>query len=207
MNMSAIVRLKAIALEIEKKASLIDKKNAALPAHKRMEDKSIFSLHLFSTKSDKFYPYVQELNKQISDLQRFVTSYPDELVQSLIEKIESQMTSLMTALAANTAMHQDASIQMAANKVKYQKKQLNIVAKKILQPTHELYQKLSEHHEFERRLTAMLHEKESSRMAANKATVDKLSQDVLILHQRLGRCRKAISLIERDIELAEKRSF
>ena len=71
--------------------------------------------------------------------------------------------------------------------------------------SHQLYQKLTEHHEFERRLMDMLSEKERQRLESKKHESEKLSVEVLTLHQRLGRCRKAISAIQREIELAEKR--
>ena len=71
--------------------------------------------------------------------------------------------------------------------------------------SHQLYQKLTEHHEFERRLMDMVAEREAMRAKCKKHESEKLSIEVLTLHQRLGRCRRAISTIERDIEQVEKR--
>ena len=66
--------------------------------------------------------------------------------------------------------------------------------------THQaLYQKLSETHEFERRLLQMIHE------AAQQQQAPELQ---LALHARLGRCRKAISQLEAEIQwLEQKREF
>ena len=50
----------------------------------------------------------------------------------------------------------------------------------------------------------MLNERELLRKSASPAKAKKLSDEVLALHQRLGRCRQAISKIERQIEVAEK---
>jgi primosomal replication protein N'' len=80
----------------------------------------------------------------------------------------------------------------------------NKMAKSVLLSSHQLYQQLTEHHEFERRLKDMITEREQERTRSKSANIDKLSQEVLALHQRLGRCRKAISAIERNIEQAEK---
>jgi primosomal replication protein N'' len=51
----------------------------------------------------------------------------------------------------------------------------------------------------------MLTEKELELSKCNNDKRQEISQEVLALHQRLGRCRKAISLIERDIAFTEKR--
>ncbi len=77
-----------------------------------------------------------------------------------------------------------------------------------MQPTQALYQKLSEHHEFERRLALMIAEREQQRGNTKDYSQrnEQLKLEILALHKRLGKCRQAISVIERDIELAEKRN-
>ncbi len=72
--------------------------------------------------------------------------------------------------------------------------------------SHQLYEKLNKNREFERRLMLMVAEREQQRTQCRASEAEKLSNEVLALHQRLGRCRKAISLIERDIEFAEKKA-
>jgi len=63
--------------------------------------------------------------------------------------------------------------------------------------THQaLYQKLSETHEFERRLLDLIHE-------AARDQLDPARQ--LALHARLGRCRKAISQLEAEIQWLEQK--
>ena len=121
----------------------------------------------------------------------------------------------MNAIQANETMHQAAqasfnarkNIRIKSAKATHQKQTYiyNKMAKSVLLSSHQLYQQLTEHHEFERRLNDMLIEKEQQRLKCKPHESEKLSLDVLTLHQRLGRCRKAISTIERDIELTEKR--
>ena len=123
----------------------------------------------------------------------------------------------MKAIQANQTMHQAAQVSFDARKkvrVKSaQVKQLqqndiyNKIAKNVLLSSHQLHQQLIEHHEFERRLMEMISEREQQRMRSRASNIDKLSQEVLALHQRLGRCRKAISAIEQKIKLAEKKSL
>ena len=59
-----------------------------------------------------------------------------------------------------------------------------------------MYQKLSEYHEFARRLQQMAHE------AAQRNEEPAMQ---LALHARLGRCRKAISALEAEIQWYEQR--
>ena len=58
--------------------------------------------------------------------------------------------------------------------------------------------------EFERRLLAMVHEREQQRQQATNKQSERLSEEILALHQRLGRCRQAISKLEREIEQTKK---
>jgi primosomal replication protein N'' len=59
-----------------------------------------------------------------------------------------------------------------------------------------MYQKLSEYHEFARRLQQMVHE---------SAQRNESPDMQLAIHARLGRCRKAISALEAEIQWYEQR--
>ena len=50
----------------------------------------------------------------------------------------------------------------------------------------------------------MIQDRELQRQHANVKRSKQLSEEVLALHQRLGRCRQAISKLEREIAQAEK---
>ena len=121
----------------------------------------------------------------------------------------------MNALQANQTMHKAAQLSFDAKKqvrAKAAKRNQAItkdkykkLAKTVLLNSHQLYQKLNEHHEFERRLLEMIRSRSQQLNQCKQGQSAKISQEVLALHQRLGRCRQAITAIERDIELAEKR--
>ena len=94
-------------------------------------------------------------------------------------------------------MHNEAKLrQEKLKKIKYKN-----MAKKVMLSSHQLYSKLSEYQEFERRLTDMLNQKNIEIQTKNNP---KYAEEALVLHQRLGRCRQAISKVEREIELSEK---
>lgn len=210
--MNSIERLSVLLKTLDAKAKQIDKKNTQLKAHRLIENNNLFSLTLFSSQSDQFSPYIKEVQRRISEFSRLVAANKVEFSKVLLEKIEQQISAISNALQSNSVMHQAAKLSFDANnKVrikKYKAKQANKyseLTKSIMLSSHQLYQKLTEHHEFERRLMEMVTERESARVKCKKHENEKLSAEVLALYQRLGRCRKAISTIERDIELAEKR--
>jgi primosomal replication protein N'' len=208
--MSHIDRLSAVLNQLATKAKQIDKKNATEKVHRLIENNNLFSPELFVSQSDRFSPYIKEIQQKLPEFTRLVTAGKIELSTLLLHKIEQQVAAISNALHANAALHQAAKLSFDAHskvKIKKNKAQNKYkdIAKKILLTSQQLYQKLSEHHEFERRLMEMLAERELQRVKCKASANAKLSAEVLALHQRLGRCRKAISAIERDIELAEKR--
>lgn len=193
-------------------AKQIDAKNTKNKSHRLIENNNLFSPSLFSSQSDRYLPYVEEIERKLAEFTRLVASNKITLSKALLEHLEQQISAISNALQANSTIHQAAKLSFDANKKirvkKAKAKQVSKyrdLAKALVLNSHQLYQKLTEHHEFERRLMDMLMEKERQRLECKKHESEKLSFEVLTLHQRLGRCRKAISTIERDIELAEKR--
>jgi len=215
----AISRLSVLLEHLSVQAKQTDQLNSKQKSHQLIENNNLFSQHLFTTQSDKIFLYVEEVKKRLNEFSRLHTLGEDninkaELAKSSLLQIEQQISALMNAIQANEAMHQAAQASFNARKnvrIKSaratklkQTDKYNKVAKSVLLSSHQLYQQLSEHHEFERRLKNMITEREQQRNRATKVNIDKLSQEVLALHQRLGRCRKAISSIEKNIEQVEK---
>lgn len=210
--MNSIERLSVLLETLEVKAKQIDARNTQVKAHRLLENNNLFSLTLFASQSDQFQPYIKEVQRRISEFSRLVSANKIELSKVLLQQIEQQISAISNALQSNAIMHQAAKLSYDANnkvriknaKVK-QADKYSELTKNIMLNSHQLYQKLTEHHEFERRLMDMVTEREVMRSKCKSHESEKFSNEVLALHQRLGRCRKAISTIERDIELAEKR--
>jgi primosomal replication protein N'' len=209
---NSIERLTEILMRLAVQAKQIDTNNTQNKSHRLIENNNLFSPALFFSQSDRYLPYVQEVERRLAEFTRLVVANKIELSRALLAHLEQQISAISNALQANSTIHQAAKLSFDANKKvrikKAKAKQANKyrdLAKQLVLSSHQLYQKLTEHHEFERRLMDMLIEKERQRLECKKHESEKLSIEVLTLHQRLGRCRKAISIIERDIELAEKR--
>lgn len=186
-------------LEIDAKRvdSMLNNQSQLTEEHHRF-----FSLKLFTTKGKQYAPYVSEIKLLFSKLPSLLNNTSKMPAELAIEKIEHQINALSTALSSfkQQKKHEDFFAKQE-KKQRYKK-----YTQTLLQPTHSLYQQLAETHEFERRLLVMLEEKQVALNNASESTRQAKQQEVLVVHQRLGRCRQAISKIERQIEMAEKKS-
>ncbi len=200
---TSLNKIETIIKDLEHSAMNIDTNNHKLKAHDLLKDSALFSTDLFNTSSDLFIDYINEIKLNFSQLQRLVSNNNKPLAEYRLESIERQISSLLNAFNANKSIHNEAQHRLNARKAR----RLKQSAQKLIQPSQNLYQTLAEHHEFERRLMQMLADKELERNSASKQQIDKVSQEVLVLHQRLGRCRQAISKIENNIVNYEKRSI
>ncbi|MCP4991718.1 MAG: primosomal replication protein N'' [Colwellia sp.] len=221
-NKVAIKRLTVLLEHLSSQTKQIDQLNSQHKSHWLIENNNLFSQHLFSTESDLFTPYVTEVKKRLDEFARlyhssFNNNNKAEFAKSSLTHIEQQISALMNAIQSNQTMHKAAQVSFDArkkvrtkwakvNEVK-KKDKYNKMVKSVILTSQQLYQQLAEHHEFERRLLEMITERENKRQRSQSINAGKLSQEILALHQRLGRCRKAISSIERNIELAEKKGL
>ncbi|MGJ8693278.1 MAG: primosomal replication protein [Thalassotalea sp.] len=198
MANKALQNLTLLLGKIKHQAAKVDEVNTKNKAHRLLEDNALFSRNLFNTNSDKFYPYALEIEKNINELKFFLSKNKNEIALNLMERIELQLSSIRTAFSSNSTIHNEAELRQGKlSQIKYKN-----MAKKVLLSSHQLYEKLAEYHEFERRLMEMLNQKSSQ--LTSGANKDLVTQESLVLHQRLGRCRQAISKVEREIEIAEK---
>jgi primosomal replication protein N'' len=193
-------RITAVLDDLTEQAKIIDAENQQTKSHYLLKDKDVFSEALFATNSDRIQPYVDEIRGKTIELSRLLINGKKELSHNRLQTIEQQISAIINAIRSNKGIHQEAQYRLTAINARRYKK----AAKQLFKSSQALYQQLSEHHEFERRLLAMLNERELLRKSATPGKAKKLSDEVLALHQRLGRCRQAISKIERQIEVAEK---
>ena len=218
LDSNSIKRLATLIEYIADQAKKTDQLNAANKSHRLIENNNLFSQQLFNCESDRYSPYVKEIERRLKKLSLLIiegknNACKEELARATLLQIEQQTSSMITALQSNRTMHQAAQLSdetkhkvRAKSAKKRQAEKLKAMAQTIMLSSKQLYEKLNEHREFERRLMLMVSEKEQQRAQCKKAEVEKLSNEVLTLHQRLGRCRKAISRIERDIDFSEKKT-
>ncbi len=217
IEQSTINRLNKLIAQLSHQAKQTDQNNLTNKAHRFLENNNLFSQQLFRTESDRFLLYVEEVARNLTQFSHLAAKSnnqtTEEFAKSSLQQIEQQISSIFNALQSNQSMHQAAQRNFnAKNKIRCKaaiaskQAQYKNIVQKVVQSSHQLYEKLTEHHEFERRLLAMITEREQKRSLCKTSEENKLSNEILTLHQRLGRCRKAISAIERDIKFAEKKN-
>ncbi|KGK00937.1 primosomal replication protein PriC [Thalassotalea sp. ND16A] len=200
-------RLKSILVQLAADANAADLKNKQRKSHYYLQDQSLFDEKLFPIASSTYYAYVMYTQKRLEHLQKLMNSNHAEFSDVLLSELEAQISALITAIKSNDNLHHDSEYRLDRRKRLNQQKSLKKykkAAKTAFAPSHQLYQKLAEYHGFERRLEIMLNDKEAALANTKKHDTSMMQQEVLTLHQRLGRCRRAISDLEKQIELSEK---
>lgn len=198
--LSAINKIHAILDQLNEQAKAVDQQNKHSKSHKIIQENDIFSEKLFLTHSDQFQPYVDEVKNKTNELARLLAANKNTLAHSRLLTIEQQISSLRNALNSNSTLHKEPAQRLVAIKSRRYKK----AAQAVMQSSHNLHNKLNETFEFERRLLEMIEAREKQYHGASVKMSTQLTGEVLALHQRLGRCRQAISKLEREISSAEK---
>ncbi|WP_394173973.1 primosomal replication protein PriC [Thalassotalea litorea] len=198
-----IQRLHQLLERLVDDAKVADERNKNRKSHYYLQRQALFDDRLFNRSFDNYSDYLPGIRRKLDQLQTLLDNKQQELGFSLLEQLQHQISSLITAIKANESRHQDSEYRLQRRK-RLSTKQVKKVAQTLIQPTQQLYQKLAEYQGFEKRLEQMLFDEQDKLNRASKQDAG-LQQTVLTLHQRLGRCRQAIARLESDIERQEKR--
>jgi len=142
-----------------------------------------FDAALFSNRGTRLRDYLAEVQRNFAQLQTAANDSRISQVAFLAEKLVAQITALQRELATQ------------ALRRKNQPKEVVAV---------DLYHKLAEHQDYERRLMSMIQDRESLLgRQTTFAAQQKLQHELAALEGRLVRCRQALTRIERSIERKE----
>ena len=164
----------------------------------------VFNSSHFYTKSDELKDYLKELEGNVLRL-RTVTEA--QHAEYLTERISVQFSCFRnftnSSYLSTKYKNQNKQHFSKVNRIKQ-------LASKVTQSSQELYQELSKLQEYERRLIDMVNEKQNALNSAQQQRISanqkaELQNQVLVTHQRLGRCRKAISGVEEQIQKLDSR--
>lgn len=146
---------------------------------------SRFDVQLFSRKSARLGDCQNELNKLYQQLCHSVSLNHPQQVNFLTEKIVYQIQAISREISTQSLREKETS---------FSKKKEQI----------DLYERLSQHQDFERRLQGMIDEKELHlNQLADHTQRHQCQKDLAILAGRLYRCRQALLRIEKAIEHQE----
>lgn len=201
MSLQLLEKMNNIVESLLIQADHLDNGNRNNKTFNLRRDNTLFSETLFSTNSAYLSPYVLETQKKLTELSKLLKSNKREFSFQRIQLIEQQISAIISAINANESQNKGSKQQLDAIKARRFKK----AAASLIESSKHLHQQLAETKEFERRLQQMLDDKQIELSNSLLRNRDKLSAEMLVLHQRLGRCRQAISKIERKIEMSEKR--
>ncbi|SFU69145.1 primosomal replication protein PriC [Xenorhabdus koppenhoeferi] len=168
---------------LEKQISILEKDLTLL--HDTPFSIARFDRTLFHHHSNKLSGYMQEIKQNMEQLKACVNDYRIEQVKYLSERLVTQTEALKREIATQTLRKQE-------DKFEHRSQQ------------RDLYQRLAEHQDYERRLIAMIDDRE---LQLNKQVIlanrSKLQREIAALAGRLARCRQALMRIEKSIEKQE----
>lgn len=191
---SQIERLKQLATQFDK--GNLFAKNRYMQAQPSLFDKAVFS-----TKSMKLADYVSEIEDELNSLP---PAEHRHAYQYALERITLQVEAVFNVIKSTPVWAKENKYSF---KPKAKPQVYKQAVKKIMQSSHELYDELKQNHEFERRLVLMIEERKLKLEAANTQQAAEINKEILALHARLGRCRKAISATEDKIQQVEKQQL
>ncbi len=202
LTQSLIIRIAEQIDTLKQQTEQIDQHNATVRSN-RFKYRDIFHPQLFRCDSTKLLDYVLEAEKNFKTLLKG-PSYAAHL-PALGEKLSCQIAAINQAVKANAVVLKEHNYQSKRAKQRYQQRYKK-VASQMMANSHELYEELARNHEFERRLNEMIYERKAQLGGADAPTTERLNREMLALHERLGRCRRAITAVEERIQFAESKT-
>ncbi|WP_406704361.1 primosomal replication protein PriC [Sodalis sp.] len=143
---------------------------------------SRFDHLLFSTRGNRLGDYLSENRAALAHLTSAVEQGRTERVAWLAQRLTDQMLALSRELATQ-------NLRQAAPAA----------------APEDIYARLAEHQDYERRLLAMIRDHDSLLAAADDLSrARQLQQEIAALEGRLQRCRQALTRLEYQIERRER---
>lgn len=143
-----------------------------------------FDVTLFASKGTRLREYLAEVRTNFAQLRQVVAENRSAQVAFVAERLVSQITALQRELATQTLRQADKQTEAKSS---------------------DYYSKLVEHQQYERRLIAMIEDRES-RLGRVETFKEQqvIQKELAALEGRLMRCRQALIKIERSIERQER---
>ncbi|MEE8727603.1 MAG: primosomal replication protein [Rahnella inusitata] len=143
-----------------------------------------FDIALFSTKGTRLRDYLAEIKNNLRQLNQEVVEKRSAQVAFIAERLVAQITAMQRELATQTLRKTHQTPE---------------------RKSHDNYTRLAETQQFERRLIAMIEDRETTLgQLATFSDQQRVQKELAALEGRLMRCRQALAKIERQIERQEK---
>ena len=143
-----------------------------------------FDIALFSTKGTRLRDYLAEIKNNLRQLNQEVAEKRSAQVAFIAERLVAQITAMQRELATQTLRKTHQTPE---------------------RKSHDNYTRLAETQQFERRLIAMIEDRETTLgQLSTFSDQQRVQKELAALEGRLMRCRQALAKIERQIERQEK---
>ncbi|MDR0805202.1 MAG: primosomal replication protein [Enterobacteriaceae bacterium] len=180
--MSTSALLQALQQQVQQLAQAITDVPAPTNAAPSLQQPR-FDSQLFNQPDSRLSHYLAEVEKNLAQLKQEVACGRQQQVAFLAERIVAQISALQR--------------ELATLKIRAQ----NSVNTKL---SKDIYQTLAQHQDYERRLQAMLRDKESQLIRQTTiGSQQQIQKELAALEGRLMRCRQALKRIEKQIERRE----
>lgn len=145
---------------------------------------SRFDRQLFQSHGTRLRDYLEEVANNVHILRQLVADQRIERVAFVTEKLVAQIGALQRELSTQALRKQERTLKPAPP---------------------DLYQKLAQHQDYERRLNLMVQDRESQLdRAVSLQEQQQLQREIAALEGRLARCRQALMRLERHVEQREQ---
>ncbi len=172
-----------------------------------------FNDELFIQSGANLSPCIEQINKSIKQLCKLIEKNisTDTIVLSC-EKIQDRFTAVRRALNTTSLGAESASQQRAHRVAQAMRRRnkshnesgFNWIAAGVMHNSHQRYAELNKHlnwvSKFEQKILILQSKLDNCR-SADKIHIQ---NEILLVHQRLGKCRQAISYIEDRIQAFER---
>lgn len=156
--------------------------------------------HCFPGSVDSPSEALEHIKREIKKLDTLLARNSPELAQAQLGLIERQMESMAKLFKSANIYTNNEKLDQKAKQKRYKNK-----VKTLFTPTNTLYQELAQHHDWLRQLEDKVRLKQEE--IAQQPLDSHLTQQLLVLKQRLGRCQQATTKLEEKIQAQEKRQF
>ncbi|WP_158783852.1 primosomal replication protein PriC [Pantoea sp. BAV 3049] len=175
--------MKSAHLLAQLEAKLEELAQAVAPHANKRTPKARFDSQLFHSHSTRLGDYLEEVRQSLNQLKQSVSAQRTERVAWMAERVVLQMGALQRELATQTLRKGETREEPESEN---------------------LYEKLAKHQDYERRLRAMIADRESQlALQETLAQQQTLQREIATQEGRLQRCQQALKRIERAIEKRE----
>ncbi|WP_394204024.1 primosomal replication protein [Shewanella waksmanii] len=213
MNNSDVIR--RLRQQLQQLEQEVLQHDSRLPASQKklMQDTERFNEQLFYQSGAQLGPCIMQISNSIAHLEKMLKgNISNGTIMLACEQIQDRFTAVKRALST-TDIDVKAAQQTKASRIAKAKKRrqqshsdsgFDWIAAGVMHNSHQLYDELKKHHnwvlKFEQKIESLQSQLESCHSADKIA----LQNEILLVHRRLGKCRKAISYIEDRIQAFER---